>query len=338
MLRDLLFKPRAADGVSPSTLGNMRWMLFDGIFAASSLAIINTYYTLYLESLGATSTQIGLMASLTNLLLLITVLPGAWLTEKMGSRKRAVLFGGGGISRIFLLLSALLPFWFKEAAAILPIIFARLMVDNFNLLSQPAWTSLSADIVPMEQRGSYFSLRNLAMSISSMLTVLVIGRLIFTIGRPGGYQAALAIAFGVGMIATFCYSKIREPKKAVSEIKIESYSPSALIATLKADPNLRNFCIFLLMWNGSINIAGPFFAIYLVRELNATPDIVGVLTMIATLSGLPATYLFGKLIDRWGGWKSMALAGFLIPLLPWLWLLARDAWGTTFAYFYDGIA
>jgi len=146
----------------------------------------------------------------------------------------------------------------------------------------------------------------------------------------------MGISFSAGILATLAYSRIREPQAEKTTLP-ESYSPKALLATLKADLNLRNYAIFLLLWNGSINIAGPFFAIFLVRELKATAEIVGVLTMLATLTGLPATYLFGKLIDRWGGYKAQLLAGFMIPLLPWLWLLARNPWGTTVAYLYDGI-
>lgn len=337
MLRDLFFKPVPAGHITAVVLRNMRWLFYDGMFAASSLAIINTFFTLYLEALGASNAQIGLMSSLTNLMLLFTMLPGAWLSERIGSRKKVVLFSGGGISRLFLLVSAFLPFWFSGQSAVLPVIAARLLVDNFNVLSVPAWTSLSADIVPMRFRGRYFAARNLAMSVSTMATTLAIGWLITSIGRPGGYQAAMAAAFTIGMLATLSYARIQEPAVEKSAVP-ESYSPRALLATLKADRNLKNYSIFLLLWNGSINIAGPFFAIYLVRELKATAEIVGVLTMLATLTGLPATYLFGKLIDRWGGYKAQMLAGFMIPFLPWLWLLARSPWGTTAAYLYDGIA
>lgn len=336
MLRDLFLKHAPAGRLPMLILRNMRWLFYDGIFAASSLAIINTFFTLYLEALGATNTQIGLMSSLTNLMLLVTVLPGAWLSERMGSRRKAVLWASS-ISRLFLLISVFLPFWFSGQAAVLPVIAARLIVDNFNLLGAPAWTSLSAEIVPMRYRGRYFAARNLAMNLSAMLTALAVGWLITSIGRPGGYQAAMGVSFTMGLLATLSYARIQEPPLEEGALP-ESYSPRALLATIKADPNLKNYSIFLLLWNGSINIAGPFFAIFLVRELKATAEIIGVLTMLATLTGLPATYLFGKLIDRWGGYKSQLLAGFMIPFLPWLWLLARTPWGTTVAYLYDGIA
>jgi len=210
------------------------------------------------------------------------------------------------------------------------------MVDNFNVLGVPAWTSLAADIVPMQHRGRFFATRNLIMNLSTMVTTLAIGRLITSVGKPGGFQLAMAISFGMGVIATLVYSRIKEPTAEKAAIP-QSYSPKSLLATLKGDTNLRHYSIFLFMWNGTISLAGPFFAIYLVRELKATTEIVGTLTMLATLAGMPATYFFGKLVDRWGGWKTQLLTGFLIPFLPWLWMLAGTPWGTAPAYLYDGI-
>ena len=338
MLRNLLIKSSSTEQISASIAHNMRWLLYDGVLASASLAIINTYFTLYLESLGASNQQIGLTASLTNLMLLLTMLPGAWMTEKIGSRKIAVLLSAGGLSRLFLLVSVFLPFWFTRQAAVLPVVVARLLMDNFSVLSLPAWTSLSADIVPMQWRGRYFAARNMLMNISTMLATLAIGRLIFTIGQPGGYQAALGVAAGLGFMATYAYARIREPRAEGLGAAAASYAPKALLETLKADPLLRNYSLFLLLWNCTINFAGPFFAIYFVRELNGTPDVIGVLTTILTLVSIPAALFTGKLVDRWGARRAQIVTGFLIPLLPILWILPRSPWALIPVYIYDGIA
>jgi MFS family permease len=326
----------ATEKLTDFSLRNMRWLFYDGVTAAFQNAIVMTYYVFYLEALGATGQQIGLLSSLTSLLMLITMMPGAWLTEKVGSRKLAVLAGAGGLSRVLLLTSVFIPFLFEPATAVVLAIAAKILIDNFTNLSLPAWTSLSADIVPIDFRGRYFASRNLAMNISTMLATFGIGLLISAVGKPGGYQAALAVAFGFGALATFCYSRIQEPKSSPGAA-VPSYSPLSLLKTLKEDRVLRNYCLFILMWGGSINIAGPFFPLYFVRELGATPDIVGVVHTVMTLASLPATFFFGKLVDRWGGRKTQLLAGFLIPLLPLMWLLPRSPWETLPVYIYDGI-
>jgi MFS family permease len=333
VFRTLLVKPPAGTNIPETILKNMRWFLYDGLFSASALAIINVFYTLYLESLGASSSQIGMMSSLSNLIMLVVMLPGAWLSERAGSRKKAVLFSLG-LSRFFILVSALLPFWFTGQAAVLPVIAVRLLIDNFNVVSVPPWTSLSADIVPMQHRGRYFATRNLVMSVSTMFTTLAVGRLISSAGRPQGFQAAMALAFAIGMFSTWMYSRIHEP--AAKAAKVTSYSPRALIATLRNDGNLRNYAIYIFMWNASIALAGPFIQIFYVREVHATTAIVGTMTMIATLSGLFSTHLSGKLVEKWGGYKIQLISGLTVPLLPVIWGLVQSPWGALPAYLYDG--
>ena len=334
MLRDLLGRSSKNSTISETILKNMRWFLYDGLFAASSLAIINTFYTLYLEALGATSAQIGLLSSLTNTIMLLVMLPGAWVSERIGSRKNAVLFTMSGLSRFFILVSAFVPFWFTGQAAVMPVIAVKLLIDNTNIIGTPAWTSLSADIVPIHYRGRYFAVRGLVMNISTMVTTLAIGRLITGIGKPEGFQVAMGIAFVIGMISTVLFAQIKEPPKRTAARP--SYSPRSLIATLRDDCNLRNFSIYVFMWNASIALAGPFFSIYIVRELHASTATVGTLSVLATLSGLPSTYFFGKLVDKHGGHRILTITGFLVPFLPWLWMLARAPWGALPAYLYDG--
>jgi predicted MFS family arabinose efflux permease len=81
-----------------------------------------------------------------------------------------------------------------------------------------------------------------------------------------------------------------------------------------------------MVWNFSLSIAGPFFAVYQVEELNATPVIVGILSIVSSLAGLPALRLFGRLNDRLGAHRTLLLSGLLIPLVPVLWIFTRSAW------------
>ena len=50
--------------LAPAVRRNLRWYYFDGVLASSQEAINATYLTLFVLALGATKSQIGLMASL----------------------------------------------------------------------------------------------------------------------------------------------------------------------------------------------------------------------------------------------------------------------------------
>jgi hypothetical protein len=127
---------------------------------------------------------------------------GAMLVERIGRRKDIVVFAGGWMARIAVLLITLLPLLLKGEALILIMIGMAVARDAFNQLGSPAWTSLVGDIVPIERRGVYFSSRNFIMGAAGMVTILIVGEMITRIGLPQGYQASMGLAFLIGMVAT----------------------------------------------------------------------------------------------------------------------------------------
>jgi MFS family permease len=305
---------------------NLRWFFMDGVFASAQDGIVVTYLTLFILALGASSAQIGLLAAASSILATIMLLPGAILAERSGKRKAIILFSGGGISRVAILLLALLPFVVKGSAVVWVAIGIKVVSDGFANLSLPAWTSLTADIVPLQYRGRYFSTRTLVMSIAAMTTTFIVGQLITHVKDPGGYQIALGLAFILGIVSSISYSRLREPVIQVPDTPHQSYSPRTILATIRSNPGFMAFCMHAIVWNFSLNIAGPFFNVYLVRDLNATAALVGTISIISSISSMPAMGYLGHLSDRWGARKLMLVMGFIIPIMPVFWFLINAAW------------
>ncbi len=311
------------------TRHNLRSFFFDGVSASASDSIILTYLTLYLLALGADSTDIGLMTSLASLSAVILLIPGAVLVDRTGKRKKIVLISGGGVRRFAVLLLALVPLAFSGSAAVYIVIALKVIMDGMGNLGLPAWISMTADIVPISKRGRYFGTRNMTMGIAGMLTTFIVGLMITRIGSPQGYQWAMGLSFIFGMTSSYFFSRISDNKsfenRSSSETKA-AYSVKALLATLKSDRNFMVFCIFTAIWTFSINIAGPFFSVYMVQDLNASAAIVGMTSIIATMSSIPAQKFFGPLADKWGARKLMMLTSLIIPILPFLWFLTSEPW------------
>ena len=307
---------------------NLRWFFFDGLFAAAHDAITVTYIPLYILALGATDAQIGLMASLASLSATVLLLPGAILADRLTKRKPIILLGGGGVTRLCVLLLGLAPFVFAGPAAVYVAITLKVLADGFANLSFPAWTSMTGDVVPLAWRGRYFGTRNIIMGVSNMAAILILGQLITHAASPLGYQLAFVLAAMAGWSSTFSYSHIRETPREAPSLGMQAYSPAGLWSSLKADPNFAIFALYNGFWNFSLNIAGPFFNIYLVQDLHATAAMVGVTTLVASLTGLPAQRWFGQLNDRWGPRRVQLVTGFLIPSLPLAWIFTTSAWHT----------
>jgi MFS family permease len=309
---------------------NLRWYYFDGVLASSQEAINATYLTLFVLALGASKSQIGLMAALASIGSMLLLLPGALLVERTGKRKWLVVASGGGVTRLAILGLAVLPFFATGPTAIAVAIALKVLMDSSSNLGNPAWTALTADLVPIAWRGRFFGTRNMVMGIASMLVTFLAGQIITAASSPiAGYQMVygLALLFGAG--ASYCFASIQEPLSQPDPSALEAYRPAKLIQDLRSDRLFLTYCISQMVWNFSIAVAGPFFSVYQIEQLNSTPAIIGIQVILSTLAGIPAMQLFGRLNDRWGERKLLTLTGFLIPILPALWVFTGSPWDPT---------
>jgi MFS family permease len=320
---------RWSDRLRSSARQNLRWFWFDGVFASASDSIVVAYLSLFVLALGATRAQIGLISSLSSLSAALFLLPGAAIVERRGRRKQVVLLSGGGVARVALLLLALVPLAFTGPTAVYAAIALAIVRSATANLGVPAWMSITADIVPLEWRGRYFANRNMAMGLAGMAMTFLVGQLIAGVGAPGGYQLAMGLAFAIGAAATFSFAHLEEGEQPAASTVAQTAprgSQEPLLRHLRAHPDFLVFCATAALWNFSLNIAGPFFNIYLVEGLNASADVVGALNVLSPLAALPGQRLLGPLADRWGPRRVQLITGLLIPLLPWGWALTRSPW------------
>ena len=306
---------------------NLYWFFFDGLFASASDNIVITYVTLYILALGATRGQVGLMSSFSSLSAAVLLLLGAILVEHYGRRKEFTVIFGGGISRLAILVLALLPFIIGKQAIVWVAIVFSVTRDSFANLAFPAWMSFTADVVPMEGRGRYFGSRNFIMGITGILAILLVGELITRVSIPLGYQIAFGLAFAFGMLSTFSFSHLRDPKGGLPPAKaMGPFSPRAMLQDILAHPVFLALSLVMAVWNFSLNIAGPFFNVYMVANLKFTASMVGITSIVSTVASLLIQRRVGRLSDRWGPRRVQLISMALIPILPFAWIFITKLW------------
>jgi len=319
---------RWTDQLPPPTRRNLRTFLLDGIFVNSCDSVIVSYMTLYLLALGAAPGQIGLMSALSNLSAALFLLPGATLVERWGRRKPIVLLTGKGMAPLAVVLSALIPLVYAGPTVIYIAIGLAVLRVAMGYLGMPAWTSLSADIVPLSWRGRYFSTRNMIMTVSGIVATYVAGQIITQVGGLAGYQTVLIAAAVMGLGSTMAYSRLEEPALKPHAESRQWDAWKQFFEEMRTRPGFLTFCSASALLSFSLNIASPFFNVYLVENLGATAHIVGILTILGSLSALPGQRLFGVLVDRWGPRRVRIITNLIVPVLPWTWLLVRSPWHT----------
>jgi MFS family permease len=202
----------------------------------------------------------------------------------------------------------------------------RAFAANF---ANPAWTALVADLVPEFMRGRYFSIRNLTMGLATLIFSAVAGWLIRTGNQWQadpylGYQLSFFIAFLLGMAGTYQFARIREPRTAQHAEQVRQ--TGSLSAALKSSPGFLGFVVSGFIWNLALQIAAPFFNVYLVTHLGADSSTVGLFASISSLSAIGGQIFFGKLLDRRGAVFLQLVTGFPIVLLPVAWVFYTEAW------------
>jgi MFS family permease len=280
------------------------WAAFDGLTSA--------YLVAFALALGASNIIIGLLGALPWLASIITQIPGAELAQHFARKKVYVLFGIlGRFCWIPLLLS---PFMF--AKPILPIVIFYLMAKLGEMITDPSWTSLMADVVPREHFGEFTSKRLRLIAFFGMITLVLGGLWLkqFPKESPTGFATMFAFGTILAVLATAIIWRIKEPA-------YKDHQHHAIKEFFTVEGPMKRFLAFAVAFNFAFMIASPFFAVYMLKNLEISYEYYGIATAMATLAQVIFSHYIGKLTDKFGD-KPLAILGhFGTALVPLIWLL-----------------
>ena len=321
---------KADEPLTGKQVRNLRYFWLDGLFAATSENFFLGYVALFALAYGASNGQIGWLTAVGNLLGALALFPGAKLIEKVGRRKPVVVWTGGGVARFVLLGFAFFPFFVGQpAVAILLIVLLEGVRAFAANMGGPGWTSLVADLIPNTMRGRYFGSRNVAMGLAALFVAPLAGRII-TVGNAWadspvlGYQIVFGLAFIFGMISTLLFQQIAEPPMMTENGRL--HQRGDLRKAIKQAPGYLGLVASAFIWNLALQVAAPFFNVYLVDEFQASTTTIGLLVAVSSLTALIGQAVFGRLLDKRGAFWVMLVCGFIIPVLPFAWALITAPW------------
>lgn len=289
------------------------------------------YITPYALVLGASSFLIGIISAFSTLAAGIGQYVGAWWLQFEKSRKTQIV--NHSAIQAILWLPIAFAFIFSENAVVFLLVVYSLLIFFGNMVS-PAWTSLIGDIVEKNERGRYFGMRNKICGFVELVSGVAAGILLkwYTNNIYLGFAAIFIIAFLFRMISNYYLKKHYDPPFKPKKRKF--------FESVKF-PNDINFKYFLLLSAGMIfgtNIAGPFFAVYMLRDLKfdyVIFAIVNAASAIATIITLP---YWGKVIDKYGTRAVLFACSILIPFYPLLWLVSINTIWIILIHLFSGFA
>jgi MFS family permease len=310
-------EPPPLDSVERRTL---RLILYDAI-ASEAMGTLTTGVFLagFAVALGADNLAIGVLAAVPFFVQLLQI-PAALLVERLRAR-RDICVGSAGIGRVFLLGAAAAPL-LPAAAGVTTLIVSLAIYQGMAAIGGCAWNSWMRDLVPPSQFGRFFGRRTAATTAVSIALALVGGVLVDAWKRyvpdhaAGGYSILFTLSAVIGFLGVWLLRITPDRPMAPAE---KTPHPVALFSAPLRDANFRRLLVFLSSWNFAVNLAAPFFVIYMLKTLNYPMTSILGLTITSQLSNLLALGLWGTLIDRFSNKAVLGISAplFLVCILAW---------------------
>jgi MFS family permease len=323
--------PHRRDAVRKS----LKMSVLDGAAYAAMLGLIQNYITPLALALKATTGQIGLLTSVPNLIMALSQLAAPNLSERAGSRT------GFSLPMVFLhalmyVPILLVPFFFRNDPVWWLIAFIAVNTV-LGAISNPAWGSLMADLVPIRLRGRYFSSRGRIAGIITLVFTFIAGGILQLLTDTPfiGFAVLFGGAAAFRLLSCYFLSQMYEP---VSSENGDGDRSLLHLARHVGSSNLGRFTVYIALINFSANVASPFFSVYMLRDLAFNYVTYTVVVSAASVSSLAFLTFWGRRADLAGNIRVIRVTSCLIPVVPLLWLVSKNTYYLVFAQIISGFA
>jgi MFS family permease len=300
---------------------SLRASFKDGVCAAFMAGVTDYYATPAALFLGATVQQVGLITALPNLLSSLSQFFSVQVIYWVGGRLKLLV--RLVLSQATLILCiAMLPLVQAIHRVELLLIFL-ILAAMCGGLAGPAWGSLMSDYVPAKKRGQYFGWRNRSVGAVTVASVIASG-LLLNFFHQRYYGAGFWMIFSLAAAARYCssyfISRMDEPPH-----RQDPASDFTFVMFLRRfrESNFLRFVMFSGCLTFATYLAAPFFAVFMLRDLQLSYLTYMALQVCASLAALVALPLWGKHADLVGNVRVLRLSSFLAALIPIFWLFSQ---------------
>jgi len=293
----------------------------DGV-ASQAMGILTggAFLVAFAVKLGASNLVIGLLAAIGPLSQLLQ-LPSIFLVEKIRNR-RLITIVAAALSRLCWLIVALSPFLFPAKIAIAVLLILLTAVSAFGAVGGCSWNSWMRDLIPENIMGSFFSKRmRVATGVGVALSILAAVYLDFWKRHFAdqeliGYSVLFLAGFVAGVTGLFFLAKtpeIRMPQVAEKQKILQ------LLSQPFRDENFRKLIAFMCSWNFAVNLAGPFFMVYMLKRLGLSMSFIIGLSIVSQVMNYLFLKIWGSYTDRFSNKSVLAISGplFILSILAW---------------------
>ena len=180
-------------------------------------------------------------------------------------------------------------------------------------------------MIDKKNRGKWFGKRAFIFSLITLVFTIIAAISLDFFKKNNhtmfGFMILFTLAMTARIISRYFIKKQYEPKL---ELKKGYYFSFLQFIKKASNNNFGKFAIYRsLMWFAA-SIAAPFFAVYMLKNLQFNYTTYMIVILSPTLFSLLMIKVWGKFADKYGNYTVLKITGILVPLYPILWLISES--------------
>jgi MFS family permease len=312
----------------------------EAVASSTMTSTCDNFINAFALHLQATNVQMGFLTAFPQLLGSLMQLVSVWLGSLL-TRRRIVLFTAilqTGLMLCFAILALL-----RKPDLVQTLIMLVVLYHAASNLIQPQWRAWMGSLVPQKQRGVFFAGRTRLTMATSLLVFLGGGLFLSFSARldlawAGFFFLFVTAALGRALSCYFLWKMHDpEPQPVIPEANV-FFSTLHIVGESLNDPTFRNYSFFVAGMQGMVAISGPFFAVYMLNELDFTYFEYSLSLMASIATQFFMLRWWGRISDKHGNRLVMLLCSAAIPFVPVVWLVSANFWYILFVQLLSGLA
>lgn len=311
------FKPSELSDAEVAS--GLKMVVKDGLAAEAMSTLTGGAFLVAMAlQLGASNFQVGLLAAmptLTNVFQLLAI----WLVQRSNNRK-AVTVICSLAARFPLLIIGAMPFLFSHGASLMALLFLLSFHYFFGSVAGASWNSWMKDLVPDRILGAYYSYRtrlvqvlNVTLSLSLALGVDFV-KAHFPAYTFISYCAMFLLGGGAGLLGVYLLTRTPEP--------VAEQAKASIFRSLGQpfrDLNFRKLLCFNAGWTFALNLATPFFSVYMMKTLGLPLSYIVGFNVLAQLSSICSLNMWGRYADKYSNKNIFRICApiYIACILAW---------------------
>lgn len=312
-----------------------RYGLRDGACQAVTQGSGEQYLSAFALLFHATAFQLSILSALPQLLGTGAQLASVKLLRLFRDRKALIRIGTIGQALAWIPI-VLLPLLFPASGPWL-VIGGTALYFACSQFTMPTWNSFIADHLDQHERGAYFARRATIMASLSFVALCTAGWLLSLWQHHPlawiGFALIFVVAGGARLVSAFALTKVED----VHHSSHPDSPPSFRKFLAGTSLSFRRFLLFSGLMHAAVLIAGPFFVLYMLRDLHLSYWGYGMWLAAGLLGQLVTLGAWGQFGDRFGNKALLSITGMMVPFLPMLYLAGTQTIFLLFVNFFGGV-